>query len=187
MDIAASYCSDWCGSVDQPTSDDMPGAEKFSVCGSLLVAPTRATQWLFITRRLLPHSSVLSSSLRILSAARAFMAVVVCKSVLWALDSEQRDINLVAQVRETRFAVLSSSCKISRCAISRRGSYSFGRSKNKEKIIEMDTIRSWLVEHKLRAVGMFSSYPSISFYFLGKSARGAIVYAVSSRFSLVKE
>ncbi len=93
----------------------------------------------------------------------------------------------MARARETRFAVSASSCKISRCAISRRGSYSFGRSKNKEKIIEMDTIRSWLVEHKLRAVGMFSSYPSISFDFLGKSSRGAIVYAVSSRFSLVKE
>jgi hypothetical protein len=51
----------------------------------------------------------------------------------------------------------------------------------------MDTIRSWLVEHKLRAVGMFSSYPTISFYFLGKSASGPIVYAMSSRFSLVKE
>jgi hypothetical protein len=186
VDIAASYCSDWCGSDDQRTSDDMSGDQKFSVCGSLLVAPTRATQWLVITRRLLPRSSVLSSSLRILSAARAFTAVV-CKSVLWALDSEQRDINLVARARETRFAVSASSCTISRCAISRRGSYSFGRSKNKEKIIEMDTIRSWLVEHKLRAVGMFSSYPSISFYFLGKSSRGALVYAVSSRFSSVKE
>jgi hypothetical protein len=32
----------------------------------------------------------------------------------------------------------------------------------------MDTIRSWLVEHKLRAVGMFSSYPTISFIFLGR-------------------
>ncbi len=93
----------------------------------------------------------------------------------------------MAHAREVRLAVSSSSCKISRCAISRRGSYSFARSKNKEKIIEMDTIRSWLVEHKLRAVGMFSFYPSISFYFLGKRARGAIVYAVSSRFSLVKE
>jgi hypothetical protein len=82
VDIAASYCSDWCGSVHQRTSDDMSGAQKFSVCGSLLVAPTRATQWLVSTRRLLPRSSVLSSSLRILSAARAFMAVVVCKSVL---------------------------------------------------------------------------------------------------------
>jgi hypothetical protein len=29
VDIAARYCSDWCGSVDQPTSDDMSGAEKF--------------------------------------------------------------------------------------------------------------------------------------------------------------
>jgi hypothetical protein len=82
VDIAASYCSDWCGSVHQRTSDDMSGAQKFSVCGSLLVAPTCATQWLVSTRRLLPRSSVLSSSLRILSAARAFMAVVVCKSVL---------------------------------------------------------------------------------------------------------